>query len=493
MDNTFVEHPHMRWVGFHPLSWYIRLGQRRIYPLDLLLVVGTAWIIRWLTIYDWKSGGNDVREYAAYARQFWLQYPLHHTLPLEYPPLAQVVFSATLFPRALNATEAFTLWMAACAILGYLIVQLSATRRQALAFAGYLLLGLAPVALARFDVVPMLATLGAFLAARSRRYLLAYALLGIGILLKIYPLFLVPVIMIAQFQDAKDTKEHESHEKTRKDMEDSVWPGANPQRSMPLIGSHRVPFASFASRTFVFRPLPIWLSVICGALVCLAVVAVGFAAAWRIDPARAFTALTYATGRPTQIESTWSIVIFLARGLGQPATYLWAYGSNNWGGPLSMQLAGDAMPAMILGALLVYTLQAWKRLPMERACLGLVGILLLTNKVFSPQYLIWIVPFAALADGVDVTWVMVFGLTLFEIVFYPFSHRYNEQMVTHFLWLVTLRNAALLFATIRALTGWAPQTAHEPKREASISRSARQPQVYQLTLPTLDIAGSSGL
>src|SRR5262249_22632199 len=140
---------------------------------------------------------SDVLEYEQYARAFWLGDPPFRALPLEYPPFALAPFALTLFPAGAGPFVAFGLWMGGFAVLVYLTLALGVGRRAAISFGVYLVVGAIAVALSRYDLVPVAFTVVAWLAAERRRFTLAYALLAVGVLLKLYPLFLFPTFAIA--------------------------------------------------------------------------------------------------------------------------------------------------------------------------------------------------------------------------------------------------------------------------------------------------------
>src|ERR1051326_8597470 len=52
----------------------------------------------------------------------------------------------------------------------------------------------------RFDLIPAATTVGALWAVRSRRFDMAYILLAVGTLLKLYPALLVPLVAGEQYR-----------------------------------------------------------------------------------------------------------------------------------------------------------------------------------------------------------------------------------------------------------------------------------------------------
>src|ERR1700738_1027462 len=141
-------------------------------------------------------GSGDISVYHRYALNFWAGKNAFHALPIEYPPLTILVFSLTLLPPLRDYASVYAVWMAVLFLGGYFAYRKFSSRHNATLYAVYLLLGATGALLGRFDLMPALLTLAAFWAARRRRFMLAYLFLAAGALLKLYPLALVPVLMI---------------------------------------------------------------------------------------------------------------------------------------------------------------------------------------------------------------------------------------------------------------------------------------------------------
>lgn len=125
------------------------------------------------------------------------------------------------------------------------------------------------------------------------------------------------------------------------------------------------------------------------------------------------------------------------------------------------------------------------KLAWERAFLAALCIVVVTNKVFSPQYLIWVLPFAALIDGFDVLWLAVCVLTSLD--FPVFYHIYGLCMPADkvvyppiFLASLAVRNGLLLIITGRAM-GLIPWRRAETTSNAaeSVMPSAAAPDAPQ--------------
>jgi len=364
-----------------------------------------------LTLYGWRTADFDVGEYAEYARAFWAGNPPFAAFPLEYPPLALAPFGLALLAGPFSAPAAFGLWMGALFLLGYLgYLRFSSSpspRGAALRYAAYLLLAAQATLLARYDLVPALVTLAALWAARRRRFALAYVLLAAGILLKLYPLALLPAIMIEHGRAARPRG------------------GARAALLGPLVGG----------------------------AACLGSVALVSLAALLRDPRGGLAFFAYATERPIQVESFPATLLWLGTFLGVPAAHGYAFGSDSYTGPLAGGAGWGAMVVAAAGCALVYWRQASGRLTIERASLLALGLALLASKVLSTQYLVWVLPLAAEVGGGELAWLAICALTSLDYpLLYPFNQPgYTRPQEFAFMAVVAARNLLLLALTLRPL------------------------------------------
>lgn len=403
--------------------------------LGLVVFAAALAVVRYIGTNVWRLPDADVTEYYHYALAFWTHHPLFHALPTEYPPLSIAPFSLTLlFPLPGGSHDTFALWMAVLALLGYLWLARAAGQRRAAAYACYLLLGATATLLARFDLVPALVTLGALLAARGRRFTLAYALLAAGVLLKLYPIFLLPPVLIAHWQSLAPEAE--------RDPVAAIWRRLRP----------RVP-AGVGS----WSPAGALARIACGAAFFVVLVGGVFALTYALNPAGTLSEFQFAGYRPIQIESTPATLLWIGSHLHLPAQIIKTYQSYNYVGPLGVILTPLSTLALVVGCLWVYWRQARGRFGLDRAFLAALCVVLVTNKLFSPQYLMWVIPFAALVDGLDLFWLAIALLTTLD---FPVGY----QLVPHF-WMFTfrhklfdvlmldllLRNGLLVYVTMRAI------------------------------------------
>jgi hypothetical protein len=363
-----------------------------------------------------NANASDVLEYEQYARAFWQGAPPFRALPVEYPPLALAPFTLTLFPSGAGPFVAFGLWMGVIAIMLYLTLAWGWSRRAAIAFGVYLLVGAVSVALSRYDLVPVSFTVAAWLAAERKRYTLAYALLAIGALLKLYPIVLFPIFALAHWRFLR-----------------SLQDAATVARP---IGAWR---ALWRVGLRLAGPLT-------GMLLAFGIVA------WR-DSQGALSALTFAQSRLIEVESIPATLLWVGTAFGYPASRVFTY-AYNYAGPLDAPLRLGSSVALVLGLLWVYWRMARGALRLPQAVLAALCVTLVTSKVLSAQYLLWVLPFVAIVYELDLLWLAICVLTTLA---YPFlvevlSPSWGETYDPLFLGALALRNALLVIAAARAIT-----------------------------------------
>lgn len=396
-------------------------------------LVGT----RMISINLWLVPFGDVAEYHDYAVAFWLTRPFFHNLPVEYPPLAIVPFTLTLLPPLTDYVTVFAVWMGGLVLLGYAGFLRFSTRRRGLFYVFYLVLGATATLLARFDLVPALVTLAALWAAERRRFPLAYALLAAGILLKLYPAFLVPVVMVEQWRAA-------SQEAAARGIA-SPWGTVRGWRENPRTALRQLWEG--------LRTHPAVQQVALGVGICAGLVVLVFAVALSFDPSGALSGFNYAGARPLQVESTPASILWLGSLFGIPAAPSYTFTSLNFVGPLDVALKPLSAVALAGGCLWVYWRQARGKLSIGRAFLACLCVVLVTNKIFSPQYLIWVLPVVAYVEGFDLLWVAICFLTTLDFpIIYQLRHPiWTVPYSIQFMPVLALRNGLLLWVTLRLI------------------------------------------
>jgi hypothetical protein len=400
----------------------------------LLAAIITSWFALTQVL---NANAGDVIEYEQYARAFWFDNPPFRALPVEYPPLALAPFTLTLFPAGAGPFVAFGLWMGGVAALIYMMLVRGWSRRAAISFGVYLLVGAVSVALSRYDLVPVAFTVAAWLAAERKRFTLAYALLAVGVLLKLYPLFLFPVFAIAHWRSLQSHVD-----------EDSKTPSASRWRTLWHVA------LSLAG------PLTIML--------------LGFGIVALRDPQGALSAITFAQSRLIEVESIPATLLWAGTALGFPAYRVFSY-AYNYSGALDAPLGLGSLVALALGLLWVYWRMGRGALKLPQATLAALCVVLVANKVLSAQYLLWILPFVAVVYELDLLWLAICILTTLEypILAANLAPMWGETYDPFFLGVLALRNVLLVIATIRVIVQ--PSKTRSPQDAKQRASSAATP------------------
>jgi hypothetical protein len=362
-----------------------------------------------LSVGLWDSARDDVGGYAGNAVAFWHGNPPFHAWPQEYPPFALLPLSLTLAPLPGAPISPFIVGFAVLFLAGYLCCLRFASRGAATRYALYLLLGAQGALLDRYDLMPALLSVAALWCAHQKRFAWAYLALAVGAALKLYPLVLLPVVAIAHY------------------------------RSLRAAGGKP---ASAYARTAAGAATSALLAV---ALVFLPAVVTGQRQEW----------LQYAVNRPVQMESVPGTLVWLGTLLGVPAHVENSFGSQGWVGGPSGAVSGPSLAIGMAGFAWLWWRQARTGMPLDRAALASLCLLVVSSKVLSVQYLIWVLPVAAIVGGFTLWWIAVAALTSLD---YPLLLPYSKSVpplsdwpVRAFFLDVALRNALLVAITLRLL------------------------------------------
>jgi hypothetical protein len=135
-------------------------------------------------------------------------------------------------------------------------------------------------------------------------------------------------------------------------------------------------------------------------------------------------------------------------------TFVYTYGSLNVLSPLSSPVSDLALLALLAGLGYTFWLQWRGKLSLAQATLLTLLVVMLTGKVFSPQYMIWILPFAAIVGRSNWKWLLAWGIiSLLTTLIYPFIYDHAGHILLValqplFYPVVTLRNALMLGVVI---------------------------------------------
>jgi hypothetical protein len=385
----------------------------RILAFSLPLVWGALAALLWQPHFHssdlghyYHSSENALRGMAPY-RDF----------PFEYPPLALVPM---IVPRLLGGGRPVQfqtyVWLfllentVLLALLQYYVVRIARLvnrrpdeNRTIVSFAILAMIG-APILAWRMDLFVAVLTAAAVVAVFENRPDAAGAMIGIGFATKLYPVVLLPVL-VARYAAEKN------------------WRAAL-----------RLCAAAGIVSVLVFLPFVLRA------------------------PADILSFLRYHAMRGLEIESVAAGFLLLGHVLrGVPLSLVINYGALHLRSP-----AADAalrwLPALFPVAIVALSVVVFRRFRADEgadgderalcdAVLASLLVFIVANKVFSPQYLAWLLPFAPfLSRRRAVVMVALFALT---IAIFPFSF---EQLVQLRPGAVLLLNARNVLAV--ALAGW---------------------------------------
>ena len=311
-------------------------------PLAPAVLLAACWALVWST----DTRITDVFIYRHYADLLaGGTLPYSSGFSLEYPPLALVPMwlARVLGGSGTDYETAFGALMVLASLATLFLVDALGGRRAAWLFA-FTPLAAGAVLRTHFDLVPAAVLVGALLALARGRTTTGFAVLGVGAMVKGFPAVIVPVA--------------------------GAWLWARGERRALARG-----LAAFAAVVVV---------------VSLPFVGQGY-----------FDAFRFHVDRPVQVESTPAVVRYAlggSRGTGS-TSMADRYGSNGL-----VEGSADAVETAFT-ALLLATLALLAWLATLRAdprhllvcCAAAVVAFVALGKVFSPQYVAWLAPLAALA------------------------------------------------------------------------------------------------
>ena len=322
--------------------------------------------------------------------------------------------------------------MALMAVFIYWLLLRYAPRGAALAFAGYLLLGAWATAEGRFDLVPAALTLICIIAATRKRWPLAYIALALAFLLKIYPLLFLPALFIAEQRDAGRF--------------------STPQQPVTLAS---LPAAIWRTLRG-FRHWR-WENTVIFFVILLGVTGIFALLDFR---GAVLSQLSYFADRPVQVEASASPILFLAQHFGVASHTAYTFGSINIVSPLGKPVSLIFDAVLVLGSLYTIFLQWRGKLEVTQAFIAILLVFIVTGKVFSPQYLMWLIPLLVYTGAYTRFWLLVWGLmSLLTTIIYPYlyTRTLNGTLAPYlpgFVQSVAARDALLIFLTLAYLFNW---------------------------------------
>ena len=315
--------------------------------------------ISFYALITWLEHGqlSDVGGYQEHATAIRAGQVPYRDFPFEYPPAA---LPPMLLPAYMSWSYAtsFAVLMGVCGA-GWIVAARSSLGAvgagTARTWAVLLAIGVSPLVLGslfdtRFDLWPTLLAVGALAALVGERPVLSGALLGLGFAAKLWPAVLLPIALV------------------------HLWR----RKGRAAALAHLAAFVAVAAACF----LP------------FAIIAP--------DGLRAMFADQL--GRPLQVESLGAAVLMAAEHLGmRPLATIDSHGAQALSGHGAGLAANLSSVLEIAAVVAVWIVFARRRDPDGEAVLlaaaAAVAALIAFDKVLSPQYLIWLVPFVFLVRG----------------------------------------------------------------------------------------------
>lgn len=358
---------------------------------------------------------TDVPLYREVAARIWDGEVPYRDVELEYPPLAALLLSAADIPGlrygfVFSALMLLSLLVVIVAVDG-IAQRLELGRGRRIAALGAV--ALSPLALGglmqtRYDLAltaVLALTVWAAVAGRTRT---AWALLAVGVLLKLSPLLLVPALAL--------------HLRAR---------GEGGVRG-PLIGA--------------------------------GIVVAGFLPFILVAPSGVADMIRFHLERPLQIESTVAAYLLALHALADiPLSVVSSFGSQGLAGPgvpLLTAFSGAALVGLVGAITIIHGLHLHRGVLSQRdrdrlfvtvaaaTLLAAIG----AAKVFSPQFMIWLLPVAFLVTGRYGRWA--FGLSAAAIVmtaaYFPARYWDLVALDTLPIALLVVRDALVLAALAAA-------------------------------------------
>jgi hypothetical protein len=427
------------------------LGRRL--PHRLQIALEGAALIAGLILMRASSGAShddlQVLLFYHYGHTFWFGSPPLYTLPLEYPPFSVIMFSLTVLPPLFGPiaqVTVYTVWMSLLALVSYALFRRFEGADRAHLAAVAVLIATGSVLLISYDLAPAVATLGALWAVERRRFTLAYILIALGALLKLYPIFLLPVVVIEHLQALG---------------------------GVPAAEDLRRRLAALFTRSAV-------LAVLRGLAICSGLILVVFGVFMLRNAGGALSAFAFASQRPLQFESVPATLLWISHVFKVPVRLQYSFGAFNWVSPYDGPFKLLSTVLLVFGCLLVYFRQLTGKLSFKQAFLASLCVVVATNKVLSPQYFIWLLPVVVAVDCFDAIWLLICALTVLEYpLILPLRHHMSlDHYYTVVDFILILRNGLLIFATVRAVLGkgrWAAIPDLQPigHREEEAGKPAR--------------------
>jgi uncharacterized membrane protein len=311
----------------------------------------------------------------------------YRDFPFEYPPLSVIFF---ILPKIFTSTwQGFTTFFQGEIMIfdfiGLFILYLISRRLGKspwimLAVYSAAILAIGPIIEKQYDLFPAVITLLAVFYFWLNHHKTAWVLIALGTMIKLYPVLLAPIFLIFYYRNHQ--------------------------------------YARIRSAIFAF------------AVPCLIILLPFFI----LSPSSLMSLVNYHSQRGIQLESAYGAILLVAQKLGWLSTRLdYNFGSYNFSGSAAQFL--DKISLYLLAAGIILTIAfIYFQVRAGKSQFSRIGsyfllvilIVLVTSKVLSPQYLIWLIPALPLVFG---TWRFYIWLLFFAIgglTYYIFPLHYLE-------------------------------------------------------------------
>jgi uncharacterized membrane protein len=385
-------------------SWLVFMA----FGLALTLLIGLVF----QTIYKTPYSATGI--YLNFASQVMDGLIPYRDFPLEYPPLALVFF---LIPRLFTSQWPLFSLLYQVEILIFAWLGLWFTFKIALRLGkapwklltpytlGILVIG--PIIGQQYDIFPAVMTLISLYYFWLGRHKTSWFWLAAGILTKLYPAVLIPVYLIIYWRNRQ------------------------------------------------FRSMAVGLLTL--GIACLLLLSPFLIT----GPANLMSLIDYHSQRGIQVESSYAAILLMADQLGWTTVTLgFDHGSWNLNGPLADTFSRLSTWIQAAALLLCYWL-IWSQVKRGKSqftrlgaySLLLVAVMLVTSKVFSPQYIIWLLPFVALlfTHWRLTMWALfaligIFTYLIFPVYYYDLLYRHSGVEI-----LLFIRNLTILLLALMAI------------------------------------------
>jgi uncharacterized membrane protein len=341
---------------------------------------------------------------------------MHGSLPyrdfsFEYPPFSLLFF---ILPRLLASTWLpfsvfYQIEVVIVDLLGLFLVNLIARRLgkapwTLMTVYTLCILAIGPITGQQFDIFPAVMTLAAIYFFWLGRHQTSWVLLALGTLTKIYPLAIAPILLLIYLKNRQ--------------------------------------YKQLASGLGIF------------AVICLVVV-IPFL---YYGSESIFNLVNYHAQRGIQLESTYSAILLALRQMGLiQVNWVFNFGSINLDSPLANTVAKMSTFISALALIITYWF-IWSRIKPGKSqftrlaaySLLVIDVVLVTSKVLSPQYLIWLVPLFPLLFGpwrYHITAIfLIIGILTYFI--FPLNYEALEYFKTDAIALLVFRDLLLILLAV---------------------------------------------